>query len=58
MLRIQSLNEFKNVFPIGLAQTSIDIIRDTIKAVETDGLKSILQYTVKRSITNKVFETE
>ena len=65
MLRIQSLNElkfmqkeneFKNIFSSRTTQPSIDTIRDTVKVIETEGLKSILQHTVKRAFTNKVFD--
>jgi len=65
MLRIQSLNElkfmqkeneFKNIFSNRITKPSIDTIRDTIKVIKTDGLKSMLQHTVKRAITNKVFD--
>ena len=65
MLRIQSLNElnfmqkeneFKNIFSNRTTQPSIDTIRDTVKVIETDGLKSMLQHTVKRAIANKVFD--
>ena len=55
ILRIQSLNEFKNIFSNRTTQPSIDTIRDTVKVIEMNGLKSILQHTVKRAITNKVF---
>jgi len=34
----------------------IDTIRDTLKVVEIDGLKLILQHTVKKAVGNKVFE--
>lgn len=65
MLRIQSMNElkfmlqeneFKNIFLNRTTQPSIDTIRDTIKVIETNGLKSMLQHTVKRAIANKVFD--
>jgi len=65
MLRIQSLNElkfmlqeneFKNIFSNRTIQPSIDTIRDTVNVIEMNGLKSMLQHTVKRAITNKVFE--
>jgi len=56
MLRIQSLNEFKNIFSNKITKPSIDTIRDTIKVIKTDGLKSILQHTVNRAIANKVFD--
>ena len=52
---MQKENEFKNIFSNRTTQPSIDTIRDTVKVIETDGLKSILQHTVKRAITNKVF---
>ena len=64
MLRIQSLNElkfmlqeneFKNIFSNRTTQPSIDTIRDTVKVIEINGLKTMLQYTVKRAFTNKVF---
>ena len=34
----------------------IDTIRDTVKVVEIDGLKVILQHTLGKAVENKVFE--
>ncbi len=64
LLRIQSLNELKfllkenelrNIFPKNTTQPGIDTIRDTLKVIELDGLKFILQNTIKKAIENKVF---
>ncbi len=65
LLRIQSLNElkfllkeneFKNIFFKNTKQPGIDTIRDTLKVIDINGLKSILQHILKRAIKNKVFE--
>ena len=59
LLRIESLNELKfmlqenefvNVFARGTNLPKIDTIRDTVKVVEIEGLKAILQHTVKKAI--------
>ncbi len=64
LLRIQSLNElkfllkeneFRNIFPKRTNQPGIDTIRDTLKVIELNGLKFIIQNTVKKAIENKVF---
>ena len=64
LLRIQSMNELKymlkenefiNVFSRGTKLPKIDTIRNTLKVIELEGLKSILQHTMKKAIVNKVF---
>lgn len=40
-------NEFKNVFSRGTELQEIDTIRDTLKVIELDGLKQMLNHTVK-----------
>ncbi len=45
-----------NIFFKSTKQPGIDTIRDTLKVIEINGLKSILQHTLKRAIKNKVFE--
>lgn len=64
LLRIESMNELKlrlkenefiNVFPRGTKLPKIDTIRDTLKVLEIQGLKSILHHIVKRAVANKVF---
>ncbi len=64
LLRIESMNELKfmlaenefgNVIKRGSDLPQIDTIRDTLKAIDLDGLEVILTHTVKKAIKNKVF---
>jgi hypothetical protein len=64
LLRIKSFNElslmiknheFSRLFPRGTKLPQIDAIRDTLKVINTDGLKQINQHTVKVAIQNKTF---
>ncbi len=67
LLRIQSFNElkfllkeneFRNIFPKKTTQPGIDTIRDTLKVIDLDGLKSILRHTVKNQLRTKSFKRE
>ena len=64
-LRIKSMNElkyllkeneFRSLFSSGTQLPQIDTIIDTLKSVDTIGLKSILKYTVRKAQKNKVFQ--
>ena len=64
-LRIKSMNElkyllkeneFRSLFSSGTQLPQIDTIIDTLKSVDTIGLKSILKYTVRKAQQNKVFQ--
>jgi len=49
-------DEFINVFSRRTMLPKIDTIRDTLKVLETQGLKAILHHIVKRAVANKVFD--
>jgi hypothetical protein len=49
-------NEFSKLFPPGTKLSQVDVIRDTLKAIDIDGLKQINQNIVKKAVENKVFE--
>ncbi len=65
LLRIENMNErkfrlcedeFIHVFSRRTMLPKIDTIRDTLKVLETQGLKAILHHIVKRAVANKVFD--
>ena len=65
LLRIKSFNElnlmiknqeFKKLFTRGTKLPMVDTIRDTLKVIDTNGLKQINQSIVKKSVENKVFD--
>jgi hypothetical protein len=41
-------NEFANIITRKVKLPKIDTVRDTVKVVEIEGLKVILQHTVKK----------
>jgi predicted transposase YbfD/YdcC len=65
LLRIRSFNElnyllkeneFECLFPKGEKLSSIDTIRDTLKVIDLEGLRSINKNIMKKAIKNKVFK--
>ncbi|WP_243450467.1 hypothetical protein [Desulfosporosinus sp. Sb-LF] len=65
LLRIKSFNElnlmiknheFSKLFPRGTKMPQIDVIRDTLKVIDINGLDKINYHIVKKSVENKVFE--
>ena len=48
-------NEFASILTKGEKFSSIDTIRDTLKVVDLDGLRSINRKIIKKAIRNKVF---
>lgn len=65
LLRIRSFNElnymikeneFKNLFPKGTNIPRIDTIRDSTKVAYVDGFHKELEFIVKKSVRNKVFD--
>jgi hypothetical protein len=64
MLRIRSFNElnnmikdgdFRKIFASGMELPKIDVIRDTLKVIDIDGLREMLLYGIRKSRENKVF---
>ena len=49
-------NEFNNLFQRGTSKPRIDTIRDTAKVAYVDGFHEELDYTIKKSVRNKVFD--
>ena len=49
-------NEFECLFPRGEKLSSIDTIRDTLKVIDLEGLRSINKNIMKKAIKNKVFK--
>lgn len=65
LLRIKSFNElnlmiknneFRKLFPRGTKLPLVDTIRDTLKVIDTKGLKEINRCIIKKAVENKVFE--
>ena len=65
LLRIKSFNElnlmiknqeFKKLLTRGTKLPMVDTMRDTLKVIDTNGLKQINQSIVKKAVENKVFD--
>jgi hypothetical protein len=65
LLRTRSFNnlnnmikddDFKNILPKGAKLPRIDAIRDTLKVIDTDGLREMLMCGIRKGRENKVFE--
>lgn len=65
LLRLSSLSEidryiqtgeFNNLFPPGTKLPHVDSLRNTMKKIDIEGLRSINELIVKKAIRNKIFQ--